>query len=449
MAKGGRRVDLLTGRRRGRQVDMGAEDNAVPQAGNASSGGAVVQIAGDLRGDIRIGQGTPLRALGLLNPHTEARRLLDLPHDEAAELIASQPVTKSAKVVAALLSTNAPVAIALLGSIERERAEQLIAAIDDEAVRVPKLDQLPAASEAITQRAAETGWNDHSTEWITPAARSPYGSTGYSRSYQEGVIYRADGRGACALENDLAEYHAGHGGTAGWLGYPVFAPRNPKPIRWGGRRLGVRRRQDFEGGTVIAKSSGTRKRIIAIPRAVMRCCGEIDGVGTIGDPVGEATQTPASQYGTSGTRQEFEWEATGADGEASETPTQSSPDRAIIFHTRAGHAYPVVDAIQALYTALGETAGWLGFPMSYIHTAESLSGPDGRFQHFEGGTIYWTSQYGTIAVRPDIRWVLSRESGLPIADEQVMGAISEVRVQLFENCIVTVRDGTAKVWTSD
>ena len=77
-------------------------------------------------------------------------------------------------------------------------------------------------------------------------------------------------------------------------------------------------------------------------------------------------------------------------------------------------------AIDDKYATLGGSSGWLGQP-----TTAELDCPDhrGRFRHFEGGSIYWTSQTGAWEVHGAIRdkWAsLGWETsflGYPLTDE--------------------------------
>lgn len=97
--------------------------------------------------------------------------------------------------------------------------------------------------------------------------------------------------------------------------------------------------------------------------------------------------------------------------------------------TSAGHGYGVTGerqdrhavygAIRAKWVALGAFFGFLGHP----GTGESAT-PDGRgrFNHFEGGSIYWTPQTGAFEVHGSIRdkWAATgweRGFGYPLTDE--------------------------------
>lgn len=78
-------------------------------------------------------------------------------------------------------------------------------------------------------------------------------------------------------------------------------------------------------------------------------------------------------------------------------------------------------AIRTKWEQLGGEHSFLGFPVT-----DELGTPDGvgRFNHFEGGSIYWTPQTGAHEVHGAIRDLWAHHgwerSGLryPISDEQ-------------------------------
>lgn len=93
-----------------------------------------------------------------------------------------------------------------------------------------------------------------------------------------------------------------------------------------------------------------------------------------------------------------------------------------IYYTKAHGAFEVHGGIRDKWAQLGWEGGFLGFPV----TDESGT-PDGvgRFNHFEGGSIYWTPATGACEVHGAIRdrWAaLGWEQsflGYPISDEHV------------------------------
>ncbi|MGH9222239.1 MAG: LGFP repeat-containing protein [Acidimicrobiales bacterium] len=92
----------------------------------------------------------------------------------------------------------------------------------------------------------------------------------------------------------------------------------------------------------------------------------------------------------------------------------------IYWHPRTG-AHEVHGAIRVKWAQLGGNGGFLGYPMT-----DETGTPDGRgrFNHFEGGSIYWTPETNAHEVHGDIRqrwsemgWERSR-LGYPTSDER-------------------------------
>jgi hypothetical protein len=92
---------------------------------------------------------------------------------------------------------------------------------------------------------------------------------------------------------------------------------------------------------------------------------------------------------------------------------------AIYWHPKTG-AHRVYGAIYQKYVHLGAEAGFLGYPIT-----DEFGTPDnrGRYNHFEGGSIYWTNTTGANEVHGAIRdkWSLlgweKSPLGYPIIDE--------------------------------
>jgi hypothetical protein len=90
------------------------------------------------------------------------------------------------------------------------------------------------------------------------------------------------------------------------------------------------------------------------------------------------------------------------------------------IHSYDKGTYETHGAIQAKWQSLNWENGILGFPVT-----DELSTPDGigRYNHFEGGTIYWTTKTGAHEVHGGIRARWSQQGwergklGYPISDE--------------------------------
>jgi LGFP repeat-containing protein len=129
----------------------------------------------------------------------------------------------------------------------------------------------------------------------------------------------------------------------------------------------------------------------------------------------------------------------------------------IYFSPHTG-AHEVHGAIRDKYNTLGGAAGVLGLPLT-----DETGTPDGegRFNHFEGGSIYWTERNGAAMVRGAIRHVWAAQGwetgplGYPVQDEHRYvtphpATDPSTAWSLFENgAIVTGGGGTAIARTVD
>lgn len=94
-------------------------------------------------------------------------------------------------------------------------------------------------------------------------------------------------------------------------------------------------------------------------------------------------------------------------------------EAADIYYSEATGAHEVHGDIRAKYNAFGAANGVLGLP-----TTDETGTPDGigRFNHFQGGSIYWTLNTGPMVVRGAIRDMWAARGwengpfGYPIAD---------------------------------
>lgn len=96
-------------------------------------------------------------------------------------------------------------------------------------------------------------------------------------------------------------------------------------------------------------------------------------------------------------------------------------ERGAIYLSPSGVVHEVHGAIYQKYLALGAEAGFLGFPDT---DEQSTVFGTGRFNHFQGGSIYWTSDTGAWEIHGAIRnkwWQLDGDRsylGYPISDEE-------------------------------
>lgn len=129
-----------------------------------------------------------------------------------------------------------------------------------------------------------------------------------------------------------------------------------------------------------------------------------------------------------------------------------------IYYGRGVGAFEVHGDIRAKYNAFHGMDGVLGLPLTDETTA-----PDtvGRYNHFQGGSIYWSPTTGPMMVRGTIRDVWAAQGwergtlGYPIADEYRIGGLfpndhPNVGWSLFENgAIVQNAEGTFQTLAAD
>jgi uncharacterized protein with LGFP repeats len=95
-------------------------------------------------------------------------------------------------------------------------------------------------------------------------------------------------------------------------------------------------------------------------------------------------------------------------------------EQGTIVWSPATGAHEVHGDIRVKWAQLRGESGFLGFPLT-----DETGTPDGvgRFNHFEGGSIYWTKDTGANEVHGDIRAEWQREGwergqmGYPLSDE--------------------------------
>jgi stage II sporulation protein D len=232
--------------------------------------------------------------------------------------------------------------------------------------------------------------------------------------------------------------HAALGGNAGFLGAPV-GPEGPVA---GGRF------RPYRGGSIYWTLQHGAYEVHGAIRDRYGRTGWENGV--LGFPVTDELATPdrvgrfnhfqrGSIYWTPGTGA-YEvhgairdtWARLGSERSAVGYPLTdelTTPDRigrynhfqrGSIYWTPSTGAHEVRGAIRERWAAMGWETGPLGYPLT-----DELGTPDGRgrFNHFEGGSIYWTPVTGAHDVRGVIRqrwaqsgWETGR-LGFPVSDE--------------------------------
>ncbi|WP_436786727.1 arylsulfotransferase family protein [Yinghuangia sp. YIM S10712] len=199
-------------------------------------------------------------------------------------------------------------------------------------------------------------------------------------------VYWTPSTGAQALDDPMVGKWSANGWELGFLGYPVTSVATTPD--------GVGRYAHFQGGSIYW-TNGTGAAIV---RGSIRDKWAANGweLGVLGYPTTDETATP--------------------DGVGRFTHFQGGS----IYWTPSTGATIVRGAIRDKWEATGWELGVLGYP-----TTDETGTPDGvgRFNHFQGGSIYWTPSTWSHVVRGDIKatwaslgWELGR-LGYPTTDE--------------------------------
>jgi hypothetical protein len=402
-------------------------------------------------------QAQDLGSLTDIDPHIAVVRLLRLTHDERVDYFAKASPGDVSELLGVFFEVDEAKSIATLGDINRRKAAELIENCFYEDVLKP----LPEAAYRISRKAVGLRWTDagplesfgekyarrykngrifsddragvHVTigvidDYATasgprwggpigdeePAPSSPFGTEGIRQGFQIGTVYSSK-HGIYRVIEELC--YGDEGGSYGWLGFPVGEiEQNPRTGNI----------QPFEGG-LIYSGFGSRKVALAVRRDVadaMPSTWEIR-------PLTKETNITSSS-GSIGRVQPFEcfdWDAFNA--------TAYSLD---------GHdVVPVAGEILPYYTRLGGEESWLGFPVSPVIWISKHA----SVQSFEAGMIYMKSG-GPIAVSDAFAKLVPdgcaphEVLGFPESEEQSIGESG--RIQVFENGVLTLRDGNGEMW---
>jgi hypothetical protein len=260
---------------------------------------------------------------------------------------------------------------------------------------------------------------------------------GFFRHFRGGSIYWHPATGAHEVHGEIRAKWAALGWERGLLGYPTtdqMPGRDPRAagvfnhfqrgsIWWHPSPLGGLTASGL--ATVLEKLPGVTATVnpdvIAAVTGIANRGDTLAAVATPPKPIAAAALSPAA-FGSVVAQP-----AASAAGSAVRPPVADAvigvtPDR-IGPVVATGNAREVHGAIRAKYLALGAEASVLGYP-----TTDETGTPDGigRFNHFEGGSIYWTPGTGAWEVHGLIRsywaangWERNPNLGYPITDELI------------------------------
>ncbi len=200
---------------------------------------------------------------------------------------------------------------------------------------------------------------------------------------------------AYLVHGSIWNEYAGGGGPDSPLGRPLSDESDAKPS-WSGLHG---RESLFEGGTIENSVYGA----YAVYGAIADKYNNMNGSGgALGFPVSDQSNAVPSPQGTQGQAQWFEGGA--------------------VFASSAG-VQEVHGAIYSKYQSLNASASVLGYPSSdEMDALQSPQNSRGRLNRFEGGTLYYSYQYGgypvsgVIKAKHDAAGGTAGYYGFPVGD---------------------------------
>jgi LGFP repeat len=211
-------------------------------------------------------------------------------------------------------------------------------------------------------------------------------------------------------------------------------------------------RQRFESGTFYSsEKTGAAIRVPERWASYLKDRG--DAAGSTGFPVSPALNAAQSPYGTIGQFQRFEGPWDYPKDIVDPWSACELPGGATIYHSNQHGAYTVERGNGVCYERLNGTGSWLGFPTSdEVDASTWADSPESTVQHFEGGEIFYTKKYHSIAVKREVFNFLtgpnhsSRRLGFPIRELEPLASGPDSYIQFFQHGLVTVRDNQVQVW---
>lgn len=246
--------------------------------------------------------------------------------------------------------------------------------------------QLLSIDEKYTQLGGPVGFLQNATSEEIPTRDR----IGTCRHYNGGSIYRHPRHGTFGVGLGVRTFWELGGAETGPLGYPV-SDSIPTPD-------GLHRFNHFEGGTIFINDyEDDNPKIWLLKKAISEKWFQHGWINKTGKPTGSESFKKGI-----GAAIEFE--------------------KGWSIYKSENATCLIGEEIQDKWRSVGAGQSFLGYPIiDMSHTA----GGDGKFCHFQGGSIYWNPTAGAHAVHGDIRekWsVLSWEHGFlgyPLTDETI------------------------------
>jgi uncharacterized protein with LGFP repeats len=317
-----------------------------------------------------------------------------------------------------------------------------------------KIKETPTVSMKSAIQAIQDKYTKEAKALGEPKGRPIQLSNGWKQIYEKGAIYYSPKTDAHVIYGPIKEKWLELGAEGGFLGYPITDTLqagifnsdviSDKPGYY----------NYFEHGAIYwSEQTGAHE----IHGAILSKWEEKGGEGTLGYPLtdesitpdkigrynhfenGSIYWTPATGAHTIGGKIRDKWASIGWEKSFLGYPTTDMTqtwsgyddgnihigyfnhfEHGSIYASLGGEAHIIYGAIRDKWASLGWEKSFLGFP-----TTDERGTPDGkgRFNHFQGGSIYWTPETGAHEVHGAIRnkWAsLGWETGYlgyPLSDE--------------------------------
>ncbi len=256
----------------------------------------------------------------------------------------------------------------------------------------------------IYAKYAELGWERSVLGYPTTDETPTPDGVGRYNHFECGSIYWHPDTGAYEIHGAIRDKYEALGWEKSFLGYPT-TDETPTPD-------GVGRFNHFQGGSIYwHPDTGAYE----IHGDIYDKYAELGWERSIlGYPITDETPTP--------------------DGVGRFNHFQGG---SVYWHPDTG-AHEIHGAIYNKYAELGWETSFLGYP-----TTDETPTPDGvgRFNHFQGGSIYWHPDTGAHEVHGEIRdlwdqngWEL--RAGYPLTDETPMGPLNLGRYNRFQHASI-------------
>jgi hypothetical protein len=297
---------------------------------------------------------------------------------------------------------------------------------------------LEIATFCINAKYAEMGGAEGVLGTPVSAIAATAGTEGYAREFRLGVICWHPQVGAHGLHGPVCARWDELGGARGFLGFPDTDVMTGNDIRAEGAFA------HFQGGSIYwAPLPMINQAELGLARGAARAAISI-GAATTG--TGAAAAARGALAGAPGARATFDGPVVAMDGIEAEALVIGS----VRIRGSSAGAFEVHGAIREKYLALGAEASILGYPRG-----DESATPDGRgrFNHFQGGAVYWTQDTGAHEVHGLVRdlWASggaerNPQLGYPLSDEFIPDArVGHRRPEVRKKPLIAVPAGVIKL----